>query len=75
MYQSGTQIILMKNLKSSQKETKIVTQREILLKDTLEKIEKCKHIKREGESCRLNNNCTYPDCKIENLHRSVQSVK
>jgi uncharacterized protein YbgA (DUF1722 family) len=31
-------------------------------KDTLEKIEKCKHIKREGESCRLNNNCTYPDC-------------
>ena len=32
-------------------------------KDTLEKIEKCKHIKIEGESCRLNNNCTYPDCK------------
>ena len=26
---------------------------------------KCKHIKREGESCRLNNNCTYPDCKKE----------
>ena len=25
---------------------------------------KCKHIKREGESCRLNNNCTYPDCEI-----------
>ena len=47
----------------------------VILKDTLEKIEKCKHIKREGESCRLNNNCTYPDCKIENLHRSVQSVK
>ena len=22
----------------------------------------CKHIKREGESCTLNNNCTYPDC-------------
>ena len=36
---------------------------------------KCKYIKREGESCRLNNNCTYPDCEIENLHRSVQSVK
>jgi len=52
-------------LKSSQKETKIMTQREILLKDTPEEIEKCKHIKREGESCRLNNNCTYPDCKIE----------
>ena len=31
MYQSGTQIFTMKNLKSSQKETKIVTQREILL--------------------------------------------
>jgi len=59
----------------SQKETKIMTQREILLKDTLEKLEKCKHIKIEGESCRLNNNCTYPDCEIENLHLSVQSVK
>ena len=66
----------------SQKETKIMTQREILLemyeklwnadkdkwawnailKDTLEKTEKCKHIKREGESCRLNNNCRYPNC-------------
>jgi len=70
----------------SQKETKIMTNREILLemyeklwnadkdkyawnvilKDTLEKLEKCKHIKREGESCRLNNNCTYPDCKTNN---------
>jgi hypothetical protein len=29
---------------------------------------KCKHIKREGESCRLNNNCTYPDCKIETFN-------
>jgi len=36
----------------------------VILKDTLEKLEKCKHIKREGESCRLNNNCTYPDCEI-----------
>ena len=71
MYQSGTQIIPMKNLKSSQKETKIVTQREILLKDTLEKLEKCKHIKREGESCRLNNNCTYPDCEIETFNNKV----
>jgi len=26
---------------------------------------RCKHIKIEGESCRLNNNCTYPDCEIE----------
>lgn len=24
---------------------------------------RCKHIKREGESCTLNNNCTYPSCK------------
>ena len=83
VYHFGTQILPMRNLKSSQKETKIMTQREILLemyeklwnadkdkftwnvilKDTLEKLEKCKHIKREGESCRLNNNCTYPDCK------------
>lgn len=22
----------------------------------------CKHVKREGESCRLNNNCRYPNC-------------
>jgi len=36
----------------------------VILKDTLEKLEKCKHIKREGESCRLNNKCTYPNCKI-----------
>ena len=38
----------------------------VILKDTLEKLEKCKHIKREGESCRLNNNCTYPDCETNN---------
>ena len=25
----------------------------------------CKHVRREGESCRLNNNCTYPDCPTE----------
>lgn len=24
--------------------------------------EKCPHVKREGESCTLNNNCTYPFC-------------
>ena len=23
----------------------------------------CKHVRREGESCRLNDNCTYPNCK------------
>ncbi len=40
----------------------------VILKDTLEKTEKCKHIKREGESCRLNNNCTYPDCEIETFN-------
>ena len=38
----------------------------VILKDTLEKLEKCKHIKREGESCRLNDNCTYPNCKTNN---------
>ena len=38
-----------------------------IVKDSLEKLEankRCKHIKIEGESCRLNNNCTYPDCEI-----------
>jgi hypothetical protein len=37
-----------------------------ILNDTLKKLDTnkmCKHIKREGESCRLNNNCTYPNCK------------
>jgi len=24
---------------------------------------KCKYVKREGESCTLNDNCTYPNCK------------
>ena len=40
-----------------------------IVKDSLEKLEankRCKHIKREGESCRLNNNCTYPNCKTNN---------
>ncbi len=22
----------------------------------------CRHVRREGESCRANNNCKYPDC-------------
>ena len=29
---------------------------------------RCKYIKREGESCTLNNNCTYPNCKIETFN-------
>lgn len=24
----------------------------------------CKYIKRQGESCTLNNNCKYPNCDI-----------
>ena len=40
------------NLKLSQNKGKIVQQ-----------IVQCKYIKREGESCTLNNNCTYPSCK------------
>lgn len=28
-----------------------------------EEPEKCKYVKREGESCTLNDNCTYPNCK------------
>lgn len=36
--------------------------------EKLETNKRCKHIKREGESCRLNNNCTYPNCKIETFN-------
>ena len=25
---------------------------------------RCKHVHREGESCTLNNNCTYPNCEL-----------
>jgi len=32
---------------------------------------KCKHIKIEGESCRLNNNCTYPNCKPKEVSGTV----
>lgn len=28
-----------------------------------EQMNRCKHIKRIGESCMLNNNCKYPDCE------------
>ena len=27
----------------------------------------CKYVKRIGESCTLNNNCTYPNCKSNKL--------
>lgn len=30
---------------------------------TIKEPKKCKYVKREGESCTLNNNCTYPNCK------------
>ena len=26
----------------------------------------CKHVRREGESCKLNNNCRYPNCPPPN---------
>ena len=29
----------------------------------LKDIVSCKHIRREGESCRLNDKCIYPNCK------------
>lgn len=32
-----------------------------LLKE-IKEAKRCKYIKREGESCSLNNNCRYPDC-------------
>ena len=28
-----------------------------------EQLPPCKHIKRTGESCTLNNKCTYPNCE------------
>jgi len=30
---------------------------------TIKEPKKCKYVKREGESCTLNDNCTYPNCK------------
>tara|TARA_R110000737_G_C14624761_1_gene494659 strand:+ start:59250 stop:59480 length:231 start_codon:yes stop_codon:yes gene_type:complete len=27
----------------------------------------CKHVRREGESCRLNNSCRYPNCPAPEL--------
>jgi histone deacetylase complex regulatory component SIN3 len=27
---------------------------------------KCKHVKKEGESCTLNDKCTYPNCYYKN---------
>lgn len=53
VYQFGTQILPMISLKSSQNEPQVV-------QDDVQN--KCKYIKREGESCTLNNNCTYPNC-------------
>lgn len=38
--------------------------KEFLLKPEPTKYDnKCKHIKVDGASCTLNNNCTYPNCK------------
>ena len=28
-----------------------------------EQLHSCKYVKREGESCTLNNNCKYPNCE------------
>ena len=30
---------------------------------TIKEPNKCKYVKREGESCTLNDNCMYPNCK------------
>jgi len=40
---------------------------EIFFKETL-KID-CKYVKKEGESCTLNNNCTYPNCDLHDKQR------
>ena len=31
----------------------------------LKDIVSCKHVRREGESCRLNDKCTYPKCNLD----------
>jgi hypothetical protein len=36
-----------------------------LFKQQIADIKGCKHVKREGESCTLNNNCKFPDCATE----------
>lgn len=33
---------------------------------------KCKHVKREGESCMLNNNCNFPNCESDLNMRTVK---
>jgi len=38
-------------------------------------IDTCKHIKREGESCTKNNNCTYPNCEMENCKKCNQTTE
>ncbi|AGO47689.1 hypothetical protein Phi4:1_gp152 [Cellulophaga phage phi4:1] len=35
----------------------------------MEKEEKCQYVKREGESCTLNNNCTFPNCIDKTLKK------
>lgn len=34
----------------------------------------CKHVRREGESCNLNNNCTYPNCPTDD-EKPVETTK
>ena len=36
---------------------------ENIISENTKKPFSCKYVKREGESCTLNNNCTYPNCK------------
>ena len=33
--------------------------------DNADRPHKCKYVKRVGESCTLNDNCTFPDCKTK----------
>ena len=46
----------------------MIEQKIVSLLEKSETNKRCKHIKREGESCRLNNNCTYPNCKLETFN-------
>ena len=46
-----------------------------LLQQDQDKDHQCKHIKRQGESCTLNNECKYPNCPSEQIHLSEKDMK
>lgn len=38
-------------------------------------INQCKYVKREGESCKANNNCKYPDCSPIEISTHIKKEK